>query len=72
MLMKLRENSDCGYEVEHSPVTVESPFLSLGSAEPACPCGAATLGHSERLRGEKGREKEKNFYLLISKCLAYV
>lgn len=68
MLMKLRENPDCGDEAEHSPVSVESPFLSPGSAEPACPCGAATLGHSERSRG-KGK---KDFYLVISKFLAYV
>lgn len=67
MLMKLRENPDCGYEAEHSPVTVENPFLSPGSAESTCPCGATTLGHSERLRGEKMGGKV--FYLVISKCM---
>jgi len=53
MLMQPRQNPDCGDEAEDSPVTVESLLLSLGSAEAACPVGAATPGHSERGGGKK-------------------
>ena len=72
MLMKLRQNPDCGYEAEDSPVTVVNPFLSPGSAEPACPSEAATLGHSERLGGEKAEGGEKALCPVTPKYLVCV
>lgn len=71
-MMKLRQNPDRDYETEDSPVTVENPFLSPGSAEPACPSGAATLGHSERLGAEKAEGGEKALCLVTPKYLTWV
>lgn len=70
MLMKLRQNPSYGYEAEDSPVIVENLFLSPGSAEPACPSGAAALGHSERLGGENAKGGEKALCLVTPKCLS--
>lgn len=54
-----RQNPAWGYEAEDSPVTVEKPFLSPASVEPASPSGAAALGHSERVGAEKAERGEK-------------
>lgn len=59
LLADERQNPAWGYEAEDSPVTVEKPFLSPASVEPASPSGAAALGHSERV----GQREEKKLYV---------